>query len=136
MPIIDVAVTGKPNPALSQRIAKQVTELTKSHLHKDPTVTAVAVTFIDPEHWFVGGKSLASEGVNTFWLDIKVTSGTNTKQELANYIEDIFAELGGTLGKTHEVSYVMVHEVPAPAWGFGGKTQEFRFISGKLKLAA
>lgn len=136
MPIINVAVTGKPQPALSQRIAQRVTELTKSHLHKDPTVTAVAVTFIDPEHWFVGGKPLASEGANTFWLDIKVTAGTNTKQELANYIEDIFAALSGTLGKIHEESYIHVHEIPAPAWGFGGKTQEFRFIGGKLKSAA
>ncbi|TIU15018.1 MAG: 4-oxalocrotonate tautomerase, partial [Mesorhizobium sp.] len=26
-----------------------------------------------------------------------------------------------------------VHEVPAAAYGYGGKTQEFRFISGRLK---
>jgi 4-oxalocrotonate tautomerase len=117
-------------------VADGLTELTKSHLHKDPTVAAVAVTYIDPEHWFVGGKPLASEGANTFWLDIKVTAGTNTKRELAMYIEDIFAALSQILGKVSEVSYIHVHEVPAPAWGFGGKTQEFRFISGKLKSSA
>lgn len=133
MPIINVAITGKPNPSLSQRIAEQVTALTQAYLRKDPTITAVAVTYVDPDHWFAGGKSLASQEGNTFWLDIKVVDGTNTKQELADYLDAIFQTLGGTLGKIHTESYVLVHEVPAAAYGFGGKTQEFRFISGQLQ---
>ena len=136
MPIINVSVTGKSDPILSQRIAEQVTELTKSHLKKDPTITAVAIHYVDPAHWFAGGKSLASQGANSFWLDIKVVDGTNTKQEMANYLEAVFATLGDTLGGTHTESYILVHEVPAAAYGFGGKTQEFRFISGRLKHAA
>ena len=136
MPIINVSVTGKPDPALSERIAQQVTELTRSHLRKDPAITAVAVHYIDPAHWFAGGRSLAAQGVNTFWLDIKVVDGTNTKQEMAAYLEDVYATLAGTLGETHQESYILVHEVPAAAYGFGGKTQEFRFISGKLKATA
>ncbi len=136
MPIINVSVTGKPDPALSERIAQQVTELTRSHLRKDPTITAVAVHYVDPAHWFAGGRSLAAQGVNTFWLDIKVVDGTNTKQEMAAYLEDVYATLAGTLGETHQESYILVHEVPAAAYGFGGKTQEFRFISGKLKATA
>jgi 4-oxalocrotonate tautomerase len=136
MPIITVSLTGKPDPALSQRIAQQVTELTKSHLKKDPTITAVAINYVDPVHWFAGGLSLAAQDANTFWLDIKVVDGTNTKPELANYLEDVFAALSATLGKMHTESYILVHEVPAAAYGFGGKTQEFRFISGKLKQPA
>jgi 4-oxalocrotonate tautomerase len=136
MPIINVSITGRPDPVLSQRIAEQVTELTKSHLKKDPTITAVAIHYVDPAHWFAGGKSLAAQGANTFWLDIKVVDGTNTKQEIASYLEDVFATLSGTLGTTHTESYILVHEVPAAAYGFGGKTQEFRFISGRLKQAA
>ena len=136
MPSINVSVTGKPDPALSHRIAQQVTELTRLHLKKDPTITAVAIHYVDPVHWFAGGKSLAAQGANTFWLDIKVVDGTNTKAEMANYLEDVFATLSGTLGNTHTESYILVHEVPAAAYGFGGKTQEFRFISGRLKQAA
>jgi 4-oxalocrotonate tautomerase len=136
MPIINVSVTGKPDPALSQRIAQQVTELTKLHLQKDPTLTSVAIHYVDPSHWFAGGQSLAAQGANTFWLDIKVVDGTNTKAELAKYLEAVFATLSATLGKTHTESYILVHEVPAASYGFGGKTQEFRFISGRLKQAA
>ena len=49
---------------------------------------------------------------------------------------DVFAALSSTLGNTHTESYILVHEVPAAAYGFGGETQEFRFISGRLKQAA
>ncbi|TIX72117.1 MAG: 4-oxalocrotonate tautomerase, partial [Mesorhizobium sp.] len=44
MPIINVSVTGKPDAALSAAIAKQVTELTATHLRKDAIITAVAIS--------------------------------------------------------------------------------------------
>ncbi len=37
------------------------------------------------------------------------------------------------LGGVHHESYALVHEVPASAYGFGGQTQEFRFIAGRMK---
>ncbi|SDA65279.1 tautomerase family protein [Mesorhizobium qingshengii] len=135
MPIINVNVTGKPDAALSARIAREVTEITATRLRKDPTITAVAISYIDPQHWFAGGRSLAEHGTNTFWLDIKVVDGTNTKLELEAYLKEIFAAFGRLLGSVHEESYAFVHEVPAAAYGYGGKTQEFRFISGRLKTA-
>lgn len=136
MPIITVTVTGQPDPALSQRIATDISEQTRTHLRKDPTVTAVLVNYVDPQHWFADGESLAKQDANTFWLDIKVVDGTNTKQELAAYLEHVFAAMNGLLGNIHTESYILVHEVPAAAYGFGGKTQEFRFVAGKLKAAA
>lgn len=136
MPIINIAVTGTPDAALSARIAAEVTELTRTHLRKDPTVTAVAVSYVDPHHWFAGGLSLASQGLNTFWLDIKVVDGTNTKSELADYLGQIFVAMTRLVGSVHHESYALVDEVPASAYGYGGRTQEYRFISGQLKLAA
>lgn len=136
MPYINLKLTAKPDPALSSRIAQQVSELTKVHLHKDPTITAVAVDYHDPEHWFAGGRSLAEQGLATFWLDIKVVDGTNTKQEMADYLEAMYALMAGLLGGIHGESYSLVHEVPAASYGFGGKSQEFRFIAGKLAKAA
>lgn len=136
MPYINVKLTAKPDPALSALIARQIGELTKTHLRKDPTITAVAVDYVDPQHWFAGGRSLAEQGTHTFWLDIKVVDGTNTKQETAAYLEAVYDFMADKLGGIHGESYVLVHEVPAAAYGFGGKTQEFRFIAGKLATAA
>jgi 4-oxalocrotonate tautomerase len=134
MPIINISVTGQPEPELSEKVAAKVSDLTQSHLRKDPSVTAVVVSYVDPRHWFAGGKSLASQQASSFWLDIKVVDGTNTKQELGAYIEAIFAAFEDILGKVHPESYVLVHEVPAAAYGYGGKTQEFRYISGRLAV--
>jgi 4-oxalocrotonate tautomerase len=136
MPIINIAVSGEADPALSAKLAAQISELTQHHLQKDPKVTAVAVSYIDPRHWFAGGKSLAAQQLNSFWLDIKVVNGTNTKPELASYLEQVFATLSETLAPVHHESYALVHEVPAAAYGFGGRTQEFRFISGRMESAA
>jgi 4-oxalocrotonate tautomerase len=133
MPIIDIAVTGKPDPALSASLATEITELTRVHLRKDPTVTAVAVSYVDPQHWFAGGRSLAAQEKNTFWLDIKVVDGTNTKPELSAYLQHVFAAMSNMLGPVHEESYILVHEVSAAAYGYGGKTQEFRFIAGRME---
>ncbi len=73
-------------------------------------MTAVVVSYVDPRHWFAGGKSLASQQTSSFWLDIKVVDGTNTKQELGAYVEAIFAAFEDILGMVHPESYVLVHE--------------------------
>lgn len=134
MPIINISSTGQPDAELSATIARQVTSLTQNHLRKDPTITAVAVHYVDPNHWFAGGRSLAEQQTNTFWLDIKVVDGTNTKQELASYLASVFETLDSILGGAHMESYALVHEVPAAAYGYGGKTQEFRYVAGQLDL--
>src|SRR5262245_16936822 len=136
MPIINVTVSGESDPALSAEIAGAVSKTTALHLGKDPMLTAVTVSYIDPRHWFAGGKPLAEQGKKSFWLDIKVVDGTNTKPEMESYLAAIFTAFGRLLGDLHEESYALVHEVPAAAYGYGGKSQEFRFISGRLKQAA
>lgn len=135
MPYINVKVTANPDPELSARIARGISELTRTHLRKDPTVTAIAVEYIDPRHWFAGGHALAEHGTGTFWLDIKVVDGTNTKQETAAYLDAVHRTMSALLGGIHPESYTLVHEVPASAYGFGGATQEFRFIAAKMAAA-
>lgn len=135
MPIINITLSTPPDAARSKRIAHEVTELTQHHLRKDPTVTAVAIAHIGPEHWFAGGPSLAEQRRESFWLDIKVVDGTNTKDELADYIAAVYEKLGTILGNLHPESYAFVHEVPAAAYGFGGRTQEHRYIKGRLGAA-
>ena len=136
MPLITVTYSSiRKAPSLKAEIAAAVSDLTARILRKDPKVTAVIVKAVDAADWFAGGKSLAEQGKNTFWLDIKVVDGTNTKLELEAYLKALFDAFGRLLGGVHEESYAFVHEVPAAAYGYGGKSQEFRFISGRLKAA-
>lgn len=133
MPYINVNLAAIQDPSLPQRVANEVTELTARHLGKDPSVTAVVVNVVDPRHWFVGGSSLNEIKRNSFWLDIKVTDGTNTKREMADFIDSIFEAMRTLLGDLSDTSYAMVHSVPAAAWGYAGRTQEYRYISGRIK---
>lgn len=135
MPLIIVSYSTSRQPqALKADIAAGVTELTAQILHKDPKVTAIIVQSLDATDWFAGGQSLAEQKLASFWLDIHVTEGTNTKDEKATYIAAIFKRMGELLRPLHNESYVHVDEVRGDAYGFGGLTQERRYIAGKLKV--
>jgi 4-oxalocrotonate tautomerase len=130
MPFLSVLVAAPASPALTARIAATLQELTRLHLKKDPVLMAIAVQYVAPEQWFVGGSSLAAQQKASFWLDIKVTDATNTKVEMAAYIAAVYAAFGELLGPLHHESYILVHPVPASAYGYGGQTQERRYVAG------
>ena len=92
------------------------------------------VDAVDPADWFCGGRSLAEEGLAGFWLDIRITDGTNTKDEKAAFVAAVFKRMGELLGPLHSVSYVHANEVRGDAYGYGGLTQEQRYIAGKLGI--
>ena len=136
MPLITVTYSAiRKNPSLKAEIASAVSELTARILRKDPKVTAVIVRSVDAADWFAGGRSLAEQSLASFWLDVHVSEGTNTKDEKADYIAATFRRMGDLLGPLHHESYLHVDEVRGDAYGFGGLTQERRYIAGKLEVA-
>jgi len=136
MPLITVTYSSvREAPSLKAEIAGAVSGLTAKILHKDPEVTAVIVKAVDSTDWFAGGRSLAEQSLASFWLDVHVSEGTNTKDEKAAYLAAVFKRMGELLGPLHEESYLHVNEVRADAYGFGGLTQERRYIAGKLDVA-
>jgi 4-oxalocrotonate tautomerase len=135
MPLITVSYSSSRNAgSLKADIAVAVSDLTAKILHKDPRVTAIIVKSVDAADWFAGGKSLAEQKLASFWLDIHVTEGTNTKDEKAAYIAAMFTRMGELLGPLHNESYLHVDEVKGDAYGFGGLTQERRYIASKLEV--
>ncbi|MGY8685507.1 4-oxalocrotonate tautomerase family protein [Bradyrhizobium sp. UFLA05-153] len=136
MPLITVSyATSRQSPALKADIASAVSELTAKILHKDPKVTAIIVKSVDASDWFAGGKSLAEQQLASYWIDIHVSEGTNTKDEKAAYLAAMFKRMGEVLGPLHHETYLHVDEVRGDAYGFGGLTQERRYIAGKLDVA-
>ena len=131
MPILNVKLSTKPSPDVSARIAATLTDLTVEILKKKRELTAVALDHVPPGEWFIAGVAVATHALNTFHLDIKVTEGTNTKDEKALFISRVLAAMEGIAGPLAPASYVVVHEVRGDAWGYQGQTQEFRYIKGK-----
>jgi 4-oxalocrotonate tautomerase len=136
MPLITVTyATSRQTPSLKVDIAAAVSDLTAGILHKDPKVTAIIVKSADAADWFAGGKSLAEQKLASYWLDIHVTEGTNTKDEKAAYLAALFQRMEDLLGPLHNETYAHVDEVKGDAYGFGGLTQERRYIAGKLAVS-
>lgn len=127
MPILNVKVSAVKSKEMTAAISTTLLELTTRILHKDPNVTAIAIDYIDPDDWIVGGKSLAEQGKSSVYFDIKITDETNTKTEKAQYIREAFDAFGKLLGNLHVESYIYVQDVRAAAYGYGGKTQERRY---------
>ncbi|GKS99446.1 hypothetical protein AVKW3434_08680 [Acidovorax sp. SUPP3434] len=75
---------------------------------------------------FIGGVSLAELGQTAFHLDISITDETNTKAEKARYLREIHAAFAGLLPRLHEVSYIHLIDARGAAYGYGGRSQEWR----------
>ena len=131
MPILNVKVSAAPSPDLSAHINAGLVDLTQRILRKNPEVTAVAIDYVPPEHWYVGGKSLRERRQNSFYFDIKIVDGTNTKDEKSRYLAESFKFFEQLLGDLHPESYIHIQDVRADAYGYGGKTQEYRYIKAQ-----
>ncbi len=131
MPYLNAKISGSQSVDITSKVASVLADLTVEALKKKRELTSIAVEFVPPTQWFVGGPSVAAQSAATFYLDIKVTEGTNTKDEKAVYVLKVFTAMEALLGKLHPASYIVIHEVRADAWGYQGSTQEFRYIKGK-----
>jgi 4-oxalocrotonate tautomerase len=130
MPMITLRyATPEPRPELRPALAALAARLAAEELGKDPGVTAVLVEPADPQGWYIAGQSLAEARLSAFWLDIKITAGTNTKDETAGFVRAAFAAMREQLGPLHEESYVLVHAADGHAYGYGGRTQEARWAA-------
>lgn len=127
MPILNVKVSGKKSIETTRKINELLLDLTHRILGKKKEVTAIAIDYVELDQWFVGGHLLSEQGKNSFFFDIKITDETNTKDEKAQYIKEAFAGFEQILGNLHEESYIYVQDVRAASYGYGGKTQEYRY---------
>jgi 4-oxalocrotonate tautomerase len=131
MPYLNVRVSMPESTEVADRIVSALMKHTSEVLGKKPEVTSIDIGFTSPKLWFVGGKRVSDQNAVTFYLDIKVTEGTNTKAEKAKYAKNVFADFEAIVGPITPASYIVIHDVRADSWGFQGRTQEYRFIQAQ-----
>jgi len=127
MPILNVKVSAIKSAEFTKSISAILMDLTTRILGKKPALISIAISYVDPDDWIIGGRSLSEQGKSSIYFDIKVTDETNTKAEKAQYIQEAFSAFSNLLGNLHEESYIYVEDVRAAAYGYGGRTQEYRF---------
>lgn len=131
MPYLNVRVSIPESSESAEKIVAVLMTHTSEVLGKKSDVTSIEIDFIAPDKWFVGGVRVSDQKAVTFYLDIKVTDGTNTKAEKAKYVRNVFADFESIFGPITLASYIVIHDVRADSWGFQGRTQEYRFIQSQ-----
>ncbi len=126
MPILNVLLSGPAHEQKTQQVSRMLASCTAQILHKKPELTSIAIRYVEPEHWIVGGKSLAAQNKSSAFVEIKITDETNTRSEKAAYIQAVYDGLLELMPNLHHESYIHVEDVRAGAYGYGGKTQEYR----------
>lgn len=130
MPYLHVQISGPQDEGLAQRVAQTGTELTATLLGKNREHTAVVVDFIAPSHWFIAGQPLAAAPKRSYHWMVSITDETNTKREKADYLAAVHRAMDELLGGAAEHSYAHVADLRGSAYGFAGKTQEYRYQHG------
>jgi 4-oxalocrotonate tautomerase len=129
MPTLQLKVSPLQNPSRYRALAEALTRITAEELGKSAEVTAVVIDDVPAARWHVGGTDVQRP---TAMLEIGITQGTNTAAQKAAFIERAFAELEAQLGHRQGLelaSYVIVRELPASDWGYGGQTQAARALA-------
>ena len=124
MPTLRLQVTPLLNPERYAALGAALTHITAQVLHKKPEVTVVMIDDLPAARYLLAGQGAAQA---IACLEISITQGTNTPAEKQRFIADSYAELHRQLSSPgmplHEASYVIVRELPADSWGYGGVTQ-------------
>jgi 4-oxalocrotonate tautomerase len=124
MPFVNIKVAGASlAPEQILRLQTEATRLMAEVMHKKFELTAVLVEQLDAARWTVGATAVRAAA----HLDVKVTAGTNTPEDKRRFVSEAVRLLRSVIGPTlNPVCYVVVHEVAADAWGYGGRTQADR----------
>ena len=124
MPFDNIKVAG---PTLSSgqvhQLQQGATGLMVEIMRKVGDLTAVLVEQVPVGNWTVGGQPALAAA----HLDVKVTAGTNSAAEKERFVAEAMELLRNVIGpELNPVTYVVVHEVAADAWGWSGQTQAGR----------
>lgn len=125
MPFIRITLGKAVRPSQQQSLARRATDLIAAILHKRAEVTAVQVVMAGADAWCIAGDVVPAVQTPSN-VELLITEGTNTPAEKAEMIVALHRVLEETCGPLPEASYIVIHEVPAGNWGYGGLTQAAR----------
>jgi len=123
MPFIDLYLQPVPSPEQAGTLARGITDAMVEVAEKRRDLTSVRIADARAACWTIGGESCPGA---TAYLDVKITAGSNSREEKAALLRRLHRLLVDTLGELAEASYIVIHELPADAWGYAGRSQASR----------
>lgn len=126
MPFARLTMTPARTPNQARHLADEITALIAHDLGKQYDLTSVLIETPGVFHWAIGSGYRPSAA----HLEVCVTSGTNSEQEKRAFIRNAMAILRDALPDLDPATYVIIKELPATNWGYGGRTQADRAANG------
>ena len=129
MPFIRITVLGQSAaPDQIRRLQQGTTELMVSVMRKPVEGVAVLVEQAAHGSWSIAGPLV---GVAAH-VDATIGLGTNTSDEKAQFIAEMWTVLRSALGpELQEETYIVFHEIDTRAYGRGGVTRAERDRRGQ-----
>lgn len=127
MPYIEVRIAGTELAEEQlERLSAGITNIMADTLGKQRSLVAISVETIPPQRWFIAGSNMTGGDQATAFVSARITQGTNTEAQKAAALNELFQLLGNVLGSMAAASYVVLDEIPATDWGYGGYSQASR----------
>lgn len=126
MPIINIQLTASITENEATEIAQRSTTIMGDILGKDTNLTAVTITIIEKQHWFINSTSLSHNKTESALVNVKISQDSNSTAEKSAAISAFYELLDEIAGPLDNTSYVALQELPMTDWGYGGKTQAAR----------
>ncbi|GAA0563174.1 hypothetical protein ACFQH5_18555 [Halomonas salifodinae] len=128
MPVIKVSISDLgcqeiEKEAAIGKIAERLTESTVRVLKKDRELVVVKVKEGSSSTWFVSGSELTPSASPIFEVEIKITEGTNSQEEVSTWVREVFETMKKIIGEGASPNYISVQQIPREFWGYNGLTQ-------------
>lgn len=124
MPYMHITLTRPLSRDRQQVLAEACTQLLADGLRKRHEVSAVRIS-LSQDTWTIGGTPQGPEN-GPCHGEVFITAGTNSSEEKSRFITNWHALIQASCGPLAEASYLVIHEIPADAWGYDGHTQAWR----------
>lgn len=124
MPFLHISLSGvSPGSDDIARLQAAATRLIAVSLAKRAELTAVRIETVPAGAWSVGGTPVSPAA----HLEANITAGTNSAEEKARFVGEAHALLQEAAGGALPLAtYVVIREIDAESWGYGGRTQAAR----------
>lgn len=131
MPLLTLDICSAPlTPDQRHQLQRGLTHLMASRLGKVAHLTVVQLRETsDRSLWSVDGRPMAHDEWGAS-LHVAITEGTNTLPQHSDFLAAAHELLQTAMGRPPSAPlYILLNNVPAAHWGYGGRTQASRQVA-------